>query len=331
MARGRKKKKDEAAEGTGGAPAQNGIGHNSKAELTPEQRKALTFQHLKSYERLLGLKKAADKALKDGCKLIKAELGADGVSLIKDMIAMRTPEGEADIRAAIERQRRAAEYMGAPLGAQLALFDQEDRTPAVDRARAEGERDGMDGKSLSNPYDASLPQAEAYAEGWHFGQKAIFNIQPLEGASGAEGSHGALTMDAGVTIALDGEPRGKGRPRFTRLGRAYTDAATRRYEAALRAQAVRAMAGRAMLDGPLFASVCARFPIPPSWPKGKRALAGQGKLWPTVTPDADNLLKNLDALNEVVFADDRQIVSAVVRKEYGTPGLTIRIEPWGRQ
>ncbi|MGE0575428.1 MAG: RusA family crossover junction endodeoxyribonuclease [Reyranella sp.] len=131
-----------------------------------------------------------------------------------------------------------------------------------------------------------------------------------------------------VVVHLPGEPRGKGRPRFSpRTGTAYTDAATRRFERALAGAAVKAMAGRGMIDGPLFVSVVARFGIPASWPKWKRAEAAKGALLPTVTPDADNLLKTLDALNGVVFADDKQIVTAIVRKEYGEPGLTIFVGP----
>lgn len=179
MAKRGRPRKNENAE----AAEPNGVGHNS--EMTDEQRKALTFQHKKRYSSLLEAKKAADAAFKNGCKLAKSELGADAIDLIKDMIALESEDGEAKIKAAIERQRRAAAYMGAPLGSQLALFDEPDRTPAVDRARAEGERDGMEAKPLDNPYAHDLPQHEAYAEGWNSGQRAIFNIQPLESGAAA--------------------------------------------------------------------------------------------------------------------------------------------------
>lgn len=155
-------------------------------EMTEEQRKALTFQHKTRYEATLAAKKKADADHKNACKLAKAEIGDDAIDLIKDMIEAATPEGEAKMRAAVERMRRAAEYMGSPLGAQLTLFDEPDRTPAVDRARAEGQRDGMQGKSLTNPYAPELEQHAAYAEGWHDGQKAIFNLKPMQDAAGEE-------------------------------------------------------------------------------------------------------------------------------------------------
>ena len=43
-------------------------------------------------------------------------------------------------------------------------------------------------------------------------------------------------------------------------------------------------------------------------------------------PDCDNLLKCVDALNQIVFVDDRQIVRAIVAKRYGErPCLKIEI------
>jgi ribosome modulation factor len=57
------------------------------------------------------------------------------------------------------------------------MFAGPDRTPAVDRARAEGKRAGMNGESMKPPYDTTLPQHDQWVEGWHEGQKAIFAIQ----------------------------------------------------------------------------------------------------------------------------------------------------------
>ncbi|MCC6776660.1 MAG: RusA family crossover junction endodeoxyribonuclease [Hyphomicrobiales bacterium] len=121
-----------------------------------------------------------------------------------------------------------------------------------------------------------------------------------------------------VQIVLGGTPQGKGRPRFVRAtGHAFTPAATRRYESALRYAAQQAMGTSTPLDGPLCVVVVAIFPIPASWSGKKRAEALSGSLWPTVTPDADNLLKVLDALNEIVWRDDKQVVDARVVKRYG--------------
>ena len=139
-----------------------------------------------------------------------------------------------------------------------------------------------------------------------------------------------------VTISLAGAPRGKGRPRFravtTKSGQhfntAYTDSETQKYEAALRARAQDAMNGRPPLTGALRATIFAAFPIPASWSQKKQAQALKGIVRPTVKPDLDNIFKDLDALNHVVFVDDSQIVEAIIRKVYSDrPRLTVEIEP----
>ena len=137
-------------------------------------------------------------------------------------------------------------------------------------------------------------------------------------------------MSDAISITLAGEPRGKGRPRFARAtGRAFTPEATRSYEGALRYAAHQAMAGRSLLDGPLTARLRAVFSVPASMSKGKRELALAGILVPIKAPDADNILKTLDALNNVVFRDDKQVVQATISKFYGDqPALHIEIEPF---
>lgn len=132
---------------------------------------------------------------------------------------------------------------------------------------------------------------------------------------------------ADVRITLPGNPRGKGRPRATiRGGRVstYTDEKTRSFEGALRLAGEAAMAGRPPMIGQVVVDVRATLPIPGSWPKKRQEAALSGAVRPTGKPDADNLLKVLDALNGVVFKDDSQIVRAVIEKHYGAfPGLCI--------
>lgn len=137
-------------------------------------------------------------------------------------------------------------------------------------------------------------------------------------------------MSLRIVVDLAGPPRGKGRPRATVTKRGfaqvYTDDKTRKYEAQLRYAAQQEMAGRQPTMQPVRVVVEARFPIAPSWSLRKRNAAILGHVLPCTTPDVDNLLKCLDSLNGVVFADDRQIVEAVVRKIYSaTPGLTVEI------
>lgn len=130
-----------------------------------------------------------------------------------------------------------------------------------------------------------------------------------------------------IRIELSGEPQGKGRPRFVRAtGHAFTPARTRTYESALRFAAQEVMGSAPPLEGPLTVLVMAVFPVPASWSGKKRASALNGTIFPTVKPDADNLLKVMDALNQLVWRDDKQIVDARIIKKYGErPRLCIQV------
>jgi hypothetical protein len=162
----RKQKTNPDAPGAAGAAeAEAKIGDNSKRpELTPDELRALALQHKGHYERALKKKKDADAAFKLVCKTAKA----DGVTVtqIKTMIALDSPEGEARERAAIASTLLAAQWMGSPLGTQLALFDEPDRTPSVDRAFDEGKKDSMESKPAKPAYAPDLPQYKAYMDGY---------------------------------------------------------------------------------------------------------------------------------------------------------------------
>lgn len=133
-----------------------------------------------------------------------------------------------------------------------------------------------------------------------------------------------------VEIVLMGSPRGKGRPRFSRVsGRAYTDGKTASYEAALKYAGGEAMRGRPLLEGPLEIQITAYKEIAASWPKKKKQAAENDVIRPTSKPDGDNLAKMVDGLNMVVWADDSQITDWTIRKRYSTqPRLEIKIRRW---
>lgn len=130
-----------------------------------------------------------------------------------------------------------------------------------------------------------------------------------------------------VTIRLSGEPQGKGRPRFVRkTGRTFTPAATRSYEDALRYAGQEAMGERKPIEGALAITITADMPLPASKSKKWKAAALLGIEKPIVKPDFDNLAKTCDALNQVVWIDDKQIVSALIIKSYSErPALTIEV------
>jgi Holliday junction resolvase RusA-like endonuclease len=76
-------------------------------------------------------------------------------------------------------------------------------------------------------------------------------------------------------------------------------------------------------------TVQAIFGVPASWPLSKRDKALAGLLWPTGTPDYDNVAKiACDALNGIAFVNDSQIVKATVEKRYGEDSmLKVEISP----
>lgn len=112
-------------------------------------------------------------------------------------------------------------------------------------------------------------------------------------------------------IVVFGQPIPKGRPRVTKGGHAFTPARTRKAEAAVR----RALEGHAPFAAqvPLLLMTVHYVPIPKSWSKKKRNARG----WPLSRPDLDNYMKlTADAANELLYADDAQVVAQIGVKTY---------------
>lgn len=130
-----------------------------------------------------------------------------------------------------------------------------------------------------------------------------------------------------IVVELAGEPKGKGRPRFSRKsGHAYTPGPTRTYESALRLAAERVMDGAPPLEGALSVNVFAFMPIPASWSQKKRAAAALNLTRPTSRPDWENIAKMLDAFNEIVWRDDKQVVEGTISKQYSDrPRLRVEV------
>ena len=100
---------------------------------------------------------------------------------------------------------------------------------------------------------------------------------------------------AAFTTFVEGPPVPKGRPRVTRNGHAYTPARTVAWEETVAWNTRNAMDGRAPFQGPLQVELTFY---------GGRANA-----------DLDNLCKAvLDAMNKVVYEDDKQIVTLIARR-----------------
>lgn len=126
-----------------------------------------------------------------------------------------------------------------------------------------------------------------------------------------------------ITFDLPGKPHGKGRPRITRTGRAYTPEATREAEGYIRHQAAQAMTDIEVLRGAVQAWVEIEIEPPASFSKKRRTAALAGEVFPTVKPDADNVIKAIfDACNGVVYLDDKQVVKLSMMKRYGERDIT---------
>jgi Holliday junction resolvase RusA-like endonuclease len=95
----------------------------------------------------------------------------------------------------------------------------------------------------------------------------------------------------------------------------------RDFMALVRLAAHKAMDGQPPLEGAIAFAIRATYRVPTSWPKKRAAVAK----WRTSKPDADNIAKLVcDACNEVVFADDAQVVDLRVQKLYGPlAGITV--------
>lgn len=122
-----------------------------------------------------------------------------------------------------------------------------------------------------------------------------------------------------VRFTVYGEPKGKARPRFARMGksvRTYTPAATANYENLIKLSYLRENQGM-HLGGALEANITGFFPVPKSESRKRKAAMLEGMLHHTKKIDCDNLAKTiLDALNGIAYEDDRQICRLTVEKLY---------------
>lgn len=130
-----------------------------------------------------------------------------------------------------------------------------------------------------------------------------------------------------IEFTVKGKPVGKGRPRFTRIGHAYTPEKTRAYEAAVAWECRKAMEGKLPSTLPQHVSVEVMVKPPKSWNKTKTKNALGGFIAPG-RPDIDNYLKAvLDGCNGVAFLDDSQVVSVYATKRYAeTDGVRVIIK-----
>lgn len=123
-----------------------------------------------------------------------------------------------------------------------------------------------------------------------------------------------------ISFVVPGNPVAKGRARsFVRNGHVahYTPEKTANYENLVKLMALECMVGKSLLDGAVSMRISLHVPIPSSWSKKKQEQARNGELRPLTKPDCSNVTKAIeDAMNGIVYVDDKQIVELSVSKYY---------------
>lgn len=124
-----------------------------------------------------------------------------------------------------------------------------------------------------------------------------------------------------MRVEIDGKAKGKGRPRFAKKGKfitTYTPKETKDYEKGIKNAVLRAIKDE---DDNLYYKklkmVIKVFyePIKSISKKKRNELIGT---YYDKKPDIDNIIKSImDALNKVVYEDDKQIVKIEAEKIYG--------------
>ena len=119
-----------------------------------------------------------------------------------------------------------------------------------------------------------------------------------------------------LSFEIPGKPGAKQRPRHTRNGHTYTPEETVNYENLVKVCFREKYPGFVPIDEPVMMDISAAFPIPESWPKKKKKMALDRKIFPG-KPDWDNIGKIIsDGLNPIAYKDDSQIHACMVTKRY---------------
>ncbi|MFR5049417.1 MAG: RusA family crossover junction endodeoxyribonuclease [Faecalispora sporosphaeroides] len=132
-----------------------------------------------------------------------------------------------------------------------------------------------------------------------------------------------------ISFEIPGPPQGKARPRVVRarngMSMTYTPDKTVAYEELVRLRYKAAAQGfRFADDAQLAMQITAFYPVPKSKSKRIKANMLAGAMRPTKKPDCDNVIKIIcDALNELAYKDDAQIVVTQMSKYYGEVPKTL--------
>lgn len=133
-----------------------------------------------------------------------------------------------------------------------------------------------------------------------------------------------------IKFTVLGEPVAQGRPRATTINgqvRMYDPKKSNDFKKYVRLVASQ-YAPKQLLEGPLSMTVIVYRPSLKSFSKKKAQEAEAGILRPITKPDVDNYVKGIkDALKQVIWKDDSQVVDLRVSKYYSQkPRIEVEIE-----
>lgn len=161
-----------------------GIGHN-EGGLNDDQAQALAFMHRRSYKKAMEAKKASDAAVRNLCKLIKSEMGDDGVLEIKTMIESESEEGRAKVEA---RAKAISKAMAWAIGddGQLSMFDGKPAKTGESKAYLDGKIAGMDDEPARSPYNEATADGEDWLRGHAAGKAVLDDLLKMRAEPAAE-------------------------------------------------------------------------------------------------------------------------------------------------
>jgi len=129
-----------------------------------------------------------------------------------------------------------------------------------------------------------------------------------------------------INYMVEGKPVPKGRPRFAKRGKfvsTYTPTKTTvDYETIIKEAAQKARGSSEHVQTPVTVAIYITVPGPTTYSKKRTEACLSGSERPIKKPDIDNIAKCfLDAMNEIVYLDDTQVLTLHVTKVYGTVGM----------
>lgn len=122
-----------------------------------------------------------------------------------------------------------------------------------------------------------------------------------------------------LNLVVDIKPRGASRPRAASRGVGVTIYAAPKDTAFKKEfrNLIREETKDIFIEGVISVDMVFYLPFPSNFNLNEKCLAAMGVLRPTVKPDFDNLAKlPIDAMNEMIYSDDVQIVEGLSSKFY---------------